>query len=304
VKNIIVYLSLVATATFWGANFNVGKLAIGVMTPMSVIAWRFIIAGLLMVVILFSKEPPTWRMIRQNFWIYILLGIIGIFGMNGLLFVGLNHTSAVNASLIMATNPIVTVILSAIFLRDRIRVRQGIGMLVSLIGVIFVLTGGSFHKFGAISGGDMLVLGGNVCWALYGVLGRRYVKNSTPLVTSTITMVIGALCLLPFASTHHVISSGGSVSKAWLAIVFMAVCGSVLSYLWWNRGIAQIGANRTSVFFNLVPVSTMIIASFSGELIAAAQLVGTGLVIIGVVLTTLRFRKPLKDRQIAEIART
>lgn len=88
---------------------------------MSVIAWRFIIAGLLMIVLLYSKERPTWHMVRQNFWMYLLIGIIGIFGMNGLLFVGLNHTSAVNASLIMDTNPIVTVILFEIFLRERIR---------------------------------------------------------------------------------------------------------------------------------------------------------------------------------------
>ena len=297
-KNILVYLSLVATATFWGINFIVGKLAMGVMSPMSVIAWRFIIAGLLMIVVLYSKERPTWHMVRQNFWMYLLLGIIGIFGMNGLLFVGLNHTSAVNASLIMATNPIVTVILSAIFLRERIRVRQGIGMFVSLLGVIFVLTGGYLDKLGAISSGDTLVLGGNVCWALYGVLGRRYVKNSTPLGTSAITMVIGALCFLPFASTHHAATSGGMVTQAWLAIVFMAVCGSVLSYLWWNRGIAQIGANRTSIFNNLVPVATMVTAAFTGESIIAAQLMGAALVIIGVVLTTLTSQKTLKVSRI------
>lgn len=297
-RNILVYLSLVATATFWGINFIVGKLAMGVMSPMSVIAWRFIIAGLLMIVVLYSKEGPTWHMVRQNFWMYLLLGIIGIFGVNGLLFVGLNHTSAVNASLIMATNPIVTLILSAIFLRERIRVRQGIGMIVSLLGVIFVLTGGSLDKLGTISGGDTLVLGANVCWALYGVLGRRYVKNSTPLGTSAITMVIGALCLLPFASTHHAATSGGMVTQAWLAIVFMAVCGSVLSYLWWNRGIAQIGANRTSIFFNLVPVATMVTAAFTGESIISAQLMGAVLVIIGVVLTTLTSQKALKASRI------
>lgn len=301
-KNFLIYLSLVAAATFWGANFVAGKLAIGVLSPMSVIAWRFIIAGLLMIVILWTKERPTWQVVRQNFWMYVLLGIVGIFGMNGLLFIGLNHTSAVNASLIMATNPIVTLILSAIFLRERIRARQGIGMLVSLVGVIFVLTGGSLYKLGSISLGDLLVLGGNVCWALYGVLGRRYVKDSTPLGTSAITMVMGALCLLPFANAHHVVASGGIVTQAWLAIVFMAVCGSVLSYLWWNRGIAHIGANRTSIFFNLVPVATMGIASFTGESIIAAQLMGAVLVIIGVVLTTFSSQKSLKTSGIPNTA--
>jgi drug/metabolite transporter (DMT)-like permease len=74
-------------------------------------------------------------------------------------------------------------------------------------------------------------------------------------------MLIGAICFVPFASFAHVPASQTEVIKAWLAIWFMGIFGSVLAYLWWNRGIAQIGANRTSIFFNLVPVSTMMIYS-------------------------------------------
>ncbi|PGX23287.1 EamA family transporter [Priestia megaterium] len=299
-KNTVVYLSLIVAAVFWGANFNVGKLAMNTMSPMSVISKRFLIAGLLMIIILYFKERPTWQMVRQNFWMYALLGFIGIFGMNALSFVGLNHTSAVNASLIMATNPIFTIVLSAIFLREKIQIRQGIGMLVSLVGVVFVLTGGSLNKLGTISGGDILVLGANICWALYGVLGRRYIKNSTSLATSSFTMAAGALFLLPFISTPHVATSGREVTQAWLAIVFMAICCSVLTYIWWNRAIAHIGASRTSIFFNLVPVVTMIIAAFTGESIIMTQLMGAALVIIGVVITTLKSQKTLEDIQTPE----
>lgn len=290
-KNILVYLLLVGSATFWGANFNVGKLAIGIITPMSVIAWRFIIASLLMLIILFMKERPTWKAIRPNIWMYVLLGIIGIFGFNGLVFVGLSRTSPVNASLIMATNPIVTVILSAIFLRERMQARQAIGMLVSFTGVMLVLTNGSLGRLGTVSVGDLLVLAGNICWALYSVLSRRYVKNSSPLTTSAITMLVGAVCLAPFANTYHAATTPSMVAAAWFSIIFMALCGSVLAYLWWNLGIAQIGANRTSIFFNLVPVMTMVFASFSGETIMATQLMGTFLVIAGVILTTFKRQK-------------
>jgi drug/metabolite transporter (DMT)-like permease len=81
-KNLVTYLSLIAAATFWGANFVVGKLAIGVMAPMSVIAWRFMIAGALMLFLLWAREPRTATTVRQNLRMYGVLGLLGIFGMN------------------------------------------------------------------------------------------------------------------------------------------------------------------------------------------------------------------------------
>jgi drug/metabolite transporter (DMT)-like permease len=289
--NWMIYALLIGAATFWGANFNFGKVAVDVMEPMSVVAWRFILAAICMVIILWAKERPSFVSIRLNLIKYVILGIIGIFGTNALLFVGLKHTSPINASLIMATNPLVTVILSVFLLREKIRVRQGIGIIISLIGVLFVITGGSIVKLHSVSSGDLMVLCGNICWALYGVLGRKYLKGNTPLTTSALTMLIGAICFIPFANFTHGPATGTMVTEAWLAIWFMAIFGSVLAYLWWNRGIIQIGTNRTSIFFNLVPVSTMVITALSGGKVLTVQLVGALLVLAGVILAILKTKR-------------
>jgi drug/metabolite transporter (DMT)-like permease len=291
--NWMIYALLIGSATFWGANFNVGKVAVDVMEPMSVVAWRFILAAICMVIILWTKERPSFGSIRLNLIKYAILGIVGIFGTNAFLFVGLKHSSPINASLIMATNPLVTVILSVFLLRDKIRVRQGIGIIISLIGVLFVITGGSIFKLHAVSTGDLLVLCGNICWALYGVLVRKYLKGNSPLCTSALTMLIGAICFIPFANFAHRPATGTVVTEAWLAIWFMAIFGSVLAYLWWNRGIAQIGANRTSIFFNLVPVSTMVITFLYGGNVLNVQLVGALVVLAGVILATLKMKQDM-----------
>lgn len=292
--NWMIYVLLFGSAAFWGANFNFGKMAVDVMEPMSVVAWRFILAAFCMMIILWTKERSSFRNIRLNLIKYMIMGIIGIFGTNTLLFVGLKETSPINASLIMATNPLLTFALSVLLLREKIHLRQGIGIVLSLIGVLFVITGGSIVKLHSVSTGDLFVFCGNICWGLYGVLGRKYLKDSTPLATSTFTMLIGAICFIPFANFAHGTSTGSAMIEAWLAICFMAVFGSVLAYLWWNRGIAQIGANRTSIFFNLVPVSTMVITTLCGGKVLAVQVAGALFVLAGVIIATLKTKQPPK----------
>ncbi|WP_179232627.1 DMT family transporter [Paenibacillus rigui] len=285
-RNMLVYAALIGSALFWGANFNLGKLAIDVMDPMSVIAWRFVLASFCMLLLFWFKERPSWSGIRPYLAKYALIGLIGVFGTNALVFAGLKHTSSINAALITATNPSVTVILSVWLLREKIAVRQMAGIVISFLGVLFVITGGSLAMLRAISVGDLMVFIGNASWAVYGVLGRKLLSQSTPLATSAITMLAGSLCLLPFIRLSHAEAGAGYVLQMWLAIGCMAIFGTFMAYLWWNWGISRIGTNRTAVFFNLVPISTMLITLLSGGTIVYSQSLGVIIVIIGVVLST------------------
>ncbi len=173
-----------------------------------------------------------------------------------------------------------------------------LGMAFALVGVILVLTQGSLEiiRTLSISKGDLLILAGNICWALYGVLGRKYLNGSSSMETTTYTMVIGALCLTILAVFLPSPQPLSYVTfSAWGAILFMALFTSVLGYLWWNKGMATIGASNTSLFFNLVPVVTMILSIITGATISLPQIVGTCLVILG-VLTASGFLR-LKRKQ-------
>ncbi|MDN4865386.1 DMT family transporter [Priestia megaterium] len=293
-----IYLMLIGFAIFTGATFNLAKYAVHYFSPASAAAWRFGIAALFMVLILGLQKQIKVETIKIYWKMYILLGIIGIFGFNAFFFLGMHYTSPLNGALIMGTNPLVTALFAYFILKNPITKQQMLGISFALVGVTLVLTQGSLEIIQtlSISKGDLLILAGNLCWALYGVLGRKYLSGSSSMETTTYTMIIGSLCLVILTAFSPSPQPLSHTSSAWGAILFMALFTSVLGYLWWNKGMAAIGASNTSLFFNLVPVVTMILSILTGTLIALPQVIGTCLVILGVLVASgfLHLRKKEK----------
>jgi drug/metabolite transporter (DMT)-like permease len=283
-----VYLMLILSTLFWGANFNLGKYVLGTLDPLNAAAWRFLIAAAVMVAVVLLNEKPDWQGIRQNLPALIAMALIGVFGWNVAFFFGMRATSSINGSLIMTLNPSITVVLAAIAMKEAINGRQILGLALSMLGVVVVVTGGSWQSLTHLSfaSGDLLILIGNLCWAIYSVLGKRAVKNLSSLQTTAVTMLIGATAINVMALTTH----GGSLpippvsSLAVLGV--MAVFGTVLAYLFWNKGIGAIGPARTSVFFDLVPIFTMLIAIALGQHVVLAQWFGAVLVMTGVLFSS------------------
>ena len=283
-----VYLFLVASTFFWGANFNLGKYLMESMSPLAAAAWRFSAAAVLMTAYMLAKEGADWAGIRKNIVPLVVMALVGIFGFNVSFFYGLQTTSSVNGSLIMTLNPTFTVILAALVIGDKISWRQSLGLALSIIGVTVVTTGGSWHALTNMhfAIGDAYILFGNLCWAAYAVIGKRMVKGLSPIQVTTVTTVIGAATITTLALLLDTGVAQIPTATSMLAIGVMALFGTVLAYLWWNNGIKAIGPGKTSVFFDLVPIFTMFIAVSLGERIVAAQLVGALFVISGVILSS------------------
>ena len=287
----IALMLVTLSAIFWGTNFNIGKILIEQISPLAVAAIRFFLASLFLIPILFCFESKALikETVKRNAWVYLCLGVIGIAGFNCLISVGLKHTTAINASLIMASNPLLTLLLSAIFLKKSINASQRLGLLVSLSGVVAVITHGSLdillHL--KIASGDWFIMAGNLCWAAYGVFGLRYLNDSKPMITTAATMFIGSIVLIFMAGFDVNMSQLlHQTPQIYSALVYMAIFGSVLAYLFWNYGITHLGAGNTSVFFNLVPVVTVLVAAMRGESITLVQMIGGLIVISGVLLST------------------
>jgi drug/metabolite transporter (DMT)-like permease len=265
------------SAVLWGANFNLSKPILTELHPLVAGAARFVIAAVVMLAVMAARREPV-PLIRHA-KPYGLLGLVGIGGFNVLFFMGMQETSAVNGALIMATNPLMTAFLAAMILGERPNPRHMLALPVALAGVAAVLLGGGANV--ALSRGDALMLGANLCWAFYNVLGRRLMPVGSGLANATGTMVMGALALSAAAAL-----SGAPVTlpgpHAATALIAMALGGSVLAYLFYNMGLARLGAGRTALFLNLVPVTTMVIAALTGTPPSSLQLAG-GLVTIGAV---------------------
>lgn len=290
------YLLVTTAAFFWGANFLLGGYVINDIPPLWAAAIRFVLGAMLMFAIVGVKRENLFAPVRKHIGVYAMLGVVGIVGFNLFFFYALRYTSANNAALIMGTNPLLTVLLAAAVLGERPSVRHLVALPIALAGVAVVVTHGAVGSLFSLqlSFGDVLMLCADIFWALYNVLCRRYMPPASPLVNTAWIMAAGAAVLLCVAlgSDAHLAGLG---AKAAVSMAVMAIGGTVLAYLFWNMGIARLGAARTAIFLNLIPVFTMLLGALIGDMPTASQLVGGLLVLVGVTISMMPPRRAGAD---------
>ena len=242
-----VYLMVTMSAFFWGANFVLAGPVLADLPPLWAAAFRFILGALIMFAIASFRREDLMGLLRRHLGAYLLLGSVGITAFNLLFFHALQSTSADNGALIMATNPLLTTLLAALFLGERPTSRHLLALPVALGGVAIVVAQGDLAKLASlqVSTGDLLMLAANLAWALYNVLGRRFMPPGSSLGNTTLVMAAGALLLFSVA-----MGSGDPVHmpgiKAGLALAVMVAGGTVLACLFWSIGIQRLEAHQTS----------------------------------------------------------
>lgn len=275
------YLLTSLAAIFWGANFNLARPVVAEMGPYVAGASRYLMAAAIMLLLTWYRgDNVPLRHIRA----YIILGLVGVFGFNLFFFLGMQTTSAVNGALILALNPLLTALIAFVILGQRLTRRQWLAFPIGVIGVAIVVLGGGAHLHVAI--GDVYILAACLSWAVYNVYVRKLMPADVSGVASTAgIMSVGAIALTIVAllnGEHFIIPS----MHAGSALLVMTVCGGVLAYLFWNEGIARLGASEAAIFLNLVPITSMVIAAFEGLPPNHAQLLGAALVIGAVTFGT------------------
>jgi drug/metabolite transporter (DMT)-like permease len=292
VGNATTYLLVMTSAFFWGANFVLAGPILAELPPLWAAALRFLLGAALLLTLAGMRREDLLGLLKKHAGIYILLGGVGIVAFNLLFFNAMQSTSADNAALIMATNPLLTVLLAGALLGERPSTRHMAALPLALVGVAIVIAQGDMNRLASlhVARGDWLMLGANLSWALYNVLGRRFMPKGAPLGHTAWVMTAGAALLLGVAlgSGTHVHGLG---IKAGTAMAVMAVGGTVLAYLFWSIGIQRLGAGRTAIFLNLVPVSAMLVGAALGTLPTMAQLAGGMLVLGGVTVALLPARE-------------
>lgn len=287
-----VYLLVTASAFFWGANFVLAGPVLADLPPLWAAAIRFLLGAALMFIVAAVRRERLLTLLRRYAGAYLLLGTVGITAFNLLFFFALQSTSANSAALIMAINPLLTALLAAAFLGEKLAPRHLLALPVALLGVLVVISHGSIGRLASLtfSSGDLLMLGATLSWAMYNVLTRRYMPQGSAIANTSWIMLVGAVLLLATAigSNSHLHTLD---IKAGIAMSIMVVGGTVLAYLFWGIGIARLGAARTAIFINLVPVFAMLVGAFLGTLPSAAQLAGGLLVLGGVTLSMLPSRR-------------
>lgn len=288
-KKKTIYLLMILTAFIWGGTFNAAGFALTGLHPLAAAFIRFAVATAIFLISGYREICST--PIQRSDWLkFFLLGLTGIFAYNVFFMYALKYTSAVNGSLITAVNPIVTAILAALLLKEKFTLRLGGGALLSFIGVVLVTSAGSWETIRSFdfNFGDILILGSVFSFSLYTIVGKTVSSAYSPMITTFYSFLTGTLLLAPFGLSSK--PGPGAIVNAGLpaivAILYLALIGSVLAYFWWNKGVAALGAGRAAIFINLIPVATIVISLFFGEPIRFTQAAGCVLIIGAVMLAS------------------
>ncbi len=290
------YLLLVLTTLFWSGNFVLGRAVHAVFTPFTLSFWRWAVALVILLPWVWKPLRAQGSLIRQHGPILLLLSILGVVNFNTLVYIGLQSTTATNALIMLSVTPVFIVALSFLLLRQTVTGWQGLGIGVSLIGVLVIIGRG---ELGALlsrqfSSGDLWILAAVVSWALYSVCLRWRPVALQPLNFQAATMLIGLLILTPLygwdlAQGRTVVVDGGAVAS----VLYLALFPSILAYIFWNRAVAELGANRTGQFLHLMPAFGAVLAMvFLGERLYPFHAVGIALIALGIWLATV-YRRPV-----------
>ncbi|MFS7161808.1 DMT family transporter [Serratia proteamaculans] len=300
----LAYLGVIIATFFWGTNFNAGAYIIAHQPPITASIERFSLATLALLLFFGLRGQLRLSTLKNNWPAYLGLGVLGFTLFNLCTFFGLQSTTPINGALILATTPLWTLVFGVIWENEKLNGSRIAGLLAGFIGVILVITKGQIQTLLRleVSPGDGIILLGSLAWALNMVGTRRLVHNASAIETTSYSMLFGTLALLPlgFIFENPLQSLTTASLSVHLAVVYLALCGSLLAYLLWFNGLEKIGSVRTAIFFNLAPVFTMLVATLTGTAPNVWQLAGAAWVILGVLLASGILTRLVQRRSTSE----
>ncbi len=277
----------------WSINFSFVKVALDEFTPLGFNGIRLVFASLLLLLFhVVSRE--SFRITKIDFLRISALGIVGNTAYQLFFIQGINLTTASNSAIILATTPIFVALLSFLMKHERLNWAAWTGIFISFTGFYFVMTKqpGSLSFNGKGAQGDLLVLVGTLCWAIYTVFSLPLLKRISPLKLTMYTMITGTVFFLPFCVKDMMALPYSQISlKAWAALAFSGLFALSVCYVIWYSSVKRVGSSRTSIYSNLIPIFTIFFAFFLlDERISLLQGAGTVVILCGVYLTRSGYR--------------
>ncbi len=287
------YLLLTLSALFWSGNFVLSRGMHADIPPLSLSFWRWTVAFLIIAPFGLRRVYKQRALLKKHRGFMLLQSVLGVTGFNTLIYLALQSTTAINAVLVNSCIPIFIVVLSWAIYREKLSIKQSVGVLISLSGVLLLIAKGDITTLQQLSfnKGDLLVLAAAIIWALYTANLRNYPAGLHPIAYLTSIMIIGLIFIFPCYLLEMQSGRQMQINVATiLTIVYVALFASVLAFICWTRAIRDVGANRAGPFIHLMPVfSTILAIIFLDELLLAYHIQGMSLVFSGIFITTFPF---------------
>jgi drug/metabolite transporter (DMT)-like permease len=256
------------------------------------------VAALVLLPLVWRDLRRKWPIIAAHRNLIILLGVLQV-GSSTVLFVAVNFTTAINAALISAAQPALTIIPAWFLTRDRATANQCLGIFAAFLGIAVMVTQANLRILLSLelNVGDILTLAAILGWTFYATLLHRLPHNLGHTTSLFLICLTGALSLVPFyAYESAALRTVPFTATAIAVIVVLAVLVSAVSVLFWNLAIRSVGPNRATIFTNLIPVFGVVLAiNFLGERLFTYHIIGVAFVVLGVVLVIFRTHRRSKS---------
>ncbi len=288
------YFLLTLTVLFWAGNFVTARGIHADFPPLTMSFMRWGLALLIILPFILPRILRKWPLIRQHLPMLILLSVLSVVCFNSFIYLGVQTTQATNATLMQSAVPIIILVLTSLFLGETVVRRQGLGVFVSLAGVLMLVAKGDPEILMTLSfnTGDLWILAAVLSWSVYSVMLRFKPVELDGFTFFGVTVVVGVMVLLPFMLWEFLAGARPHWNSQTVpAIIYMAICPSILSYIFWNRGVAELGPAKAGLFIHLMPLFGLILAViFLNEAVEPFHFIGMGLIFCGIYLAIIAGR--------------
>ena len=287
------YVFPLLAVLFWSANTVVNKMTVGVIFPAEVGFYRWLFAGLLFTPFILRAVVRNWANIRPHILKIFVLGVLGMAIYQSLAYFAAPKTTATNMGIILSLMPMMSLGMAIVALGQRLTMGAICGAVCSFFGVLLVVSQGDLVSLGqqGINMGDAMMLIATLAYALYSTLLKYWQMDIPALQLLYLQILVAIVVLFPLFWFSE---KAGLNSTNVPLVLFACVFASIAAPLAWMRAIRGLGPSRTAVFFNLMPILTIIIAALVlSERLALYHAIGGGLTLFGVVLSE-RWKRVLR----------
>ncbi|SCZ73435.1 MULTISPECIES: DMT family transporter [unclassified Pseudomonas] len=269
----------------WAGNTVINKLAVGAIFPAEIGFYRWLLAGLLFTPFMLKPVIKHWPEVRPNLWRIAILGVLGMAVYQSLAYFAASLTSATNMGIILSLMPLMSLAMAIAALGQRLTAGALVGAVLSFAGVLVVVSSGSLAALlqHGVNLGDAMMLVATLAYAIYSTLLKKWQLRLPPLVLLYLQVLVAVVVLLPlFLASPKV----GPTLQNTPLVLYACLLASMLAPLAWMQAVVRLGPSRTTLFFNLLPLITALIAAVVlHEQLAWFHLVGGLLTLGGVILS-------------------
>ncbi|MBN8836048.1 MAG: DMT family transporter [Sphingobacteriia bacterium] len=293
-KNIYLgFLFALITVVIWSGNYVIARGIAQQVPPISLAFFRWGTATLVILPLGFKKMFAEIKIAASNKTYFFFSALTGVSLFNTFIYVAGHYSTAINLVLLATTaSPIFITVLAAFFLKEAINSFRIAGMVLCVAGILILISKGSLHKLEEFrfSTGDLWILASALAFAVYNILVRKKPEGISPTGFLTIVFSLGSLMLLPFSIWEiHYSPPIHFTTNIIITFLYLGIGNSVIGFFCWNAAIARIGAGRTSLFGNLMPVLASVEAViFLGEEFTTFHLISGMIVLSGLVIANLK----------------